>query len=79
MSGDFPGGPAVESPPSNAGDVGSIPGQGTKVPHASGQLSPCSRAHAPQLESPRAATREKPVRLSEDPACHKEDPMQPNK
>ena len=24
----------------NAGDAGSIPGQGTKVPHATGQLSP---------------------------------------
>ena len=25
--------------PSNAGDRGSIPGQGTKIPHAAGQLS----------------------------------------
>ena len=31
---DFPGGPVVKNPPSNAGDVGSIPGQGTKMPHA---------------------------------------------
>ena len=30
----------VKNPPSNAGDVGSIPGQGTKIPHATGQLSP---------------------------------------
>ena len=30
----------VENPPYNAGDAGSIPGQGTKIPHASGQLSP---------------------------------------
>ena len=37
---NFPGGPVVKNPPSNAGDVGSIPGQGTKIPHASGQLSP---------------------------------------
>ena len=37
---DFPGGPVVKNPPSNAGDVGSIPGQGTKIPHATGQLSP---------------------------------------
>ena len=29
--------------PSNAGDEGSIPGWGTKIPHASGQLSPCAR------------------------------------
>ena len=25
--------------PSNAGDVGSIPGEGTKIPYAVGQLS----------------------------------------
>ena len=35
----FPGGPVVKNPPSNAGDVGSIPGQGTKISHAAGQLS----------------------------------------
>ena len=29
----------VKNPPSNAGDAGSIPGQGTKIPHAAGQLS----------------------------------------
>ena len=27
---DFPGGPVVRASPSNAGGVGSIPGQGTK-------------------------------------------------
>ena len=36
---DFPGGPVVKTPPSNAGEVGSIPGRGTKIPHAVGQLS----------------------------------------
>ena len=30
----------VKSLPYNGGDVGSIPGQGTKIPHATGQLSP---------------------------------------
>ena len=44
---DFPGGPVVKNPPSSAGDTGSIPGQGTKIPRARGQLSP------------RAATRER--------------------
>ena len=39
MGGDFPGGPVVKNLPSNAGDTGSIPGQGTKIPHAVGQLS----------------------------------------
>ena len=37
---DFPGGPVVKNPPSNAEDVGSIPSQRTKIPHATGQLSP---------------------------------------
>ena len=36
---DFPGGPVIKNPPSNAGDMGSIPGRGTKIPHAAGQLS----------------------------------------
>ena len=29
-----------ENSPSNAGDMGSIPAQGTKIPHAARQLSP---------------------------------------
>ena len=37
---DFPGGPVVKNPPYNAGDMGLIPGQGTKIPYAVGQLSP---------------------------------------
>ena len=37
---DFPGGPVVKHLPYNAGDAGSIPGQGTRIPHAAGQLSP---------------------------------------
>ena len=36
---DFPGGPVVKNPPYNAGDMCSTPGQGTKIPHAMGQLS----------------------------------------
>ena len=36
---DFPGGTVVKNQPSNAGDMGSIPGRGTKIPHAAGQLS----------------------------------------
>ena len=45
--GYFPGGPVGKNPPSNAGDTGSIPGQGTKIPQSTGQ-----KAHAPQLEKP---------------------------
>ena len=32
---DFPGGPVVETSPSNAGHVGSVPGRGIKISHAS--------------------------------------------
>ena len=39
---DLPGGPVVKNPPWNAGDEGSIPDQGTKIPHAVGQLSLCA-------------------------------------
>ena len=31
---DFPGGPVVKTSPSSSGGVGSIPSQGTKIPHA---------------------------------------------
>ena len=71
--GNFLSGPGVENPPSNARDTGSIPGKGTKIPHATGQLSLCtttrvcittttepsgSRAHTQQQK--------KPVQHSED-------------
>ena len=59
---DFPGGPVVKNQPYNAGNVGSIPGQGTKIPHAVGQLSPHTttpklaclndRAHMLQITEP---------------------------
>ena len=39
-SGDFPGGPVVKNPPSSAGASSSIPGSGTKIPRAMGQLHP---------------------------------------
>ena len=69
----FPGGPVVKNPPSNAGYMGSVC-QRTKILHAAGQLSTCAATSekparcsywacvpgswTPQLESPRAATRE---------------------
>ena len=40
---NFASGPVVKNLPSNAGDVGSIPGLGTKIPHAVGQLSPSTQ------------------------------------
>ena len=52
----------VKNPPYNAGGTGSIPGQGTKIPHAAGQLSPraatsdlaclSERARVPQTTAP---------------------------
>ena len=39
---DFPGGPVIKNPPCNTGDVGLIPSLGTKIPHASEQLSLCT-------------------------------------
>ena len=41
---DFPGGSVVKNMPWKTGDAGSIPGQGTNVPHATEQLSPCTSA-----------------------------------
>ena len=38
----FPGGSVVKNLPCNAGDAGSIPGQGTKIPHAMEQLTICA-------------------------------------
>ena len=54
---DFPGGPVVKNLPSDAGDMGSIPGRGTTIPHATGQLSPCTTTTEPvchKLQSPHA-------------------------
>ena len=72
---DCPGGPVVKYPPCDAGDTGSIPGWGTKIPHAWGQLNP-------------PATTTEPVCHSSSLVSHNErsqvlqlrpDPMQPNK
>ena len=68
---DFPGGPVIKNPPSNAGDAGSIPGWETKIPHGAGQLSPrattrepaCPNYRAHVLWNPRATTTE-PIRHS---------------
>ena len=65
---DFPGGPVVKNPPASTGDVGWIPGRGTKIPHALGQLRPrtttteptCPGARMPQLERSPQATAKSP-------------------
>ena len=54
---DFAAGPVVKNPPSNAGDMGSVPDQGTKILHAVEQLSAQPTAEPePQLESLGVAT-----------------------
>ena len=70
----------VKNLPSGAGDAGSIPGRGTKIPHAAGQLGLRTTTTEPEchkLQSPRATTREenlcattreKPSRCNEEPA-----------
>ena len=61
LLGDFPGGPLVKNLPSNAGDMGlipgrgtMIPGRGTMIPHAMRQLS----LHATTTEPARHNNRE---------------------
>ena len=54
--GDFPGGPVVKNPPSNAADAGSIPGWGTRIPHAVGQLSLRTTTREPMCCNYRAHT-----------------------
>ena len=52
---EVPNGPGVKNLPFNAGDVSLIPGQGTKISYATGQLNlcaaitepMCSRVHMP--------------------------------
>ena len=47
FSRDFPDGPVVKNPPCKAGDMGSIPGWGTKMPHAEEQLSQLAASSVP--------------------------------
>ena len=77
---DFPGGAVVKSPPANAGDMGSIPGPGrSHLPRSNYASAPqlpslSSRAHEPQLLSPRATTTE--ARLPRAHAWQQEKPPQ---
>ena len=57
----------LKNPLSNAGDMGSILDQGTKIPYAAGQLSPWT------------TTREKPMCSSEEPTCVMEIPACPQR
>ena len=69
------GGLLDKKSPCNAGDEGSIPGQGTKrtkIPQVMEQLRAAQHnysARMPQLQSPSAATKD-PSWCNEDPVCH---------
>ena len=53
----------IKNPPSKAGDVGLIPGLGTKIPYAVKQLRPCA-----------AAARETHMSQKKEPVHHREIP-----
>ena len=46
-NGNFPGGPVVKNPPSNAGDVGSNPSWRTKIPQAGARVPVCYSRRRP--------------------------------
>ena len=50
---DFPSGIVVKNLPSNAGDVGSIPGWGTKIP-----LATMIEVHTPPREKPTCSNKD---------------------
>ena len=60
---DFSGVQWSKNQPCNAGDVGSIPGWGTKIPHAAEQLSLHSTTREPACHDERSR------RHSDDPVC----------
>ena len=45
----FPSGPVVKNLHCNAGNMGSVPSWGTKIPHSPEQLSPGAREKPEQL------------------------------
>ena len=65
---NFPDGPVVRNLPSNAADAGSIPGQGTKIPHAPEQVSLCALSSR-ALEPVCAATGQCAVTRKKEPCA----------
>ena len=56
----------VKNPPANAGDMGSIPGLGTRIPHA-GKLSQCSTTTEPTHSRANSSQEEKPAQWEAHP------------
>ena len=65
---NFPGSPGVKNLPFNAGDSGSISGQGTKTLQAVGQLSQYATITKPLNSGACAPKLEKSMSHNEDPA-----------
>ena len=67
----------VKNPPSKAGVSGWIPGQGSKIPHAVGQVSPRTAARenpeGPRLLSPQTV---EPVSLNQESRGRNTDPAE---
>ena len=63
-------GPVDKSLPSNAGDTCLIPVEGTKTPHATGQLSPDTATTEPTCCKPQSL-----CTTMKDPACDNKDPL----
>ena len=57
---DFLAGPVVKNLTASAGVTGSIPGPGTKIPHAMGELSWCTAATEPKCCRAHVLQQEKP-------------------
>ena len=74
-------GPVVNNLPSNAGDVGLIPGWRTKILHAAGRLSPCATTTEPmysgactsQLERSLHIPMKSPHTTTKAPACRNKE------
>ena len=65
----FPPGPLVKNLPSNAGDEGSILGQGTKIPHATRQLSPYTTTREAHVPHQRASAAKRKTLESDVAEC----------
>ena len=61
---DFPCGPVVKNLPFNAGDVGSVPGEGTKILRATEQLSLGTATAEPVCHNQTA------LQANAEPVCH---------
>ena len=70
--GNFLSGSVVKNLPCNAGDLGSIPGRGSKAPHTSEELSLCV-ATTEQL-SPNTTTTEPAGPGARSPQLERKDP-----